>query len=91
MVIFLETAELRAKNRIDMTVHFWRENAERIIQSNDFPLLQGRGSLSNQQMKELTLPKYEQFDARRKSHEARLADQQDMNELHELESSVKSQ
>ena len=39
VVIFLDTAELRAKNRIDITMNFWRKNADTIIQSNDFSLL----------------------------------------------------
>ena len=35
VVVFLETAELRAKNRQDITMDFWRENIDRIIEFND--------------------------------------------------------
>jgi len=35
VVIFLETAELRAKERIDSTITFWKENVVRILQFND--------------------------------------------------------
>ena len=90
VVIFLETAELRAKNRIDTTMDFWRENADRIIQSNDFALLQSKGSISNQQMQKLALTKYEQFDNRRKTHQAQLADRQDEEELRQLENDIKN-
>ena len=90
VVIFLETAELRAKNRIDTTMDFWRENADRIIQSNDFALLQSKGSVSNQQMQKLALTQYEQFDTRRKTHQAQLADRQDEEELRQLENDIKN-
>ena len=89
VVIFLETAELRAKNRIDTTMDFWRENADRIIQSNDFALLQNKGSISNQQMQKLALTQYEEFDTRRKTHQAQLADRQDEEELRQLENDIK--
>lgn len=90
VVVFLETAELRAKNRIDTTMDFWRENADRIIQSNDFALLQDKGSISKQQMQQLALTQYEQFDTRRKAHEAQLADRQDEKELRQLEDEIKN-
>lgn len=90
VVIFLETAELRAKNRVDTTMDFWRENADRIIQTNDFALLQNRGSISKQQMQKLALVEYEQFDARRKAWDAQLADRQDEEELRQLESRIKN-
>jgi hypothetical protein len=87
-VIFLETAELRAKNRIDITMDFWRDNVDRIIQSNDFKLLNGKGLITHKQMQEIALGEYEQFDARRKAYEAELADQQDEEELRQLEATV---
>ena len=90
VVIFLETAELRAKKRIDTTIDFWRENIERVIQSNDFVLLQSKGAISNMQMQSIALSQYEQFDSRRKAYEAKLADQQDEAELRQLESDVKN-
>ena len=39
VVIFLETAEFRAKNRKDLTMNFWRENIDKILLSNDQRLL----------------------------------------------------
>lgn len=89
VVIFLETAELRSKNRVDTTMDFWRENADRIIQSNDFKLLQGRGAVSKTQMEKLALGEYEKFDARRKTFEAEQADRQDEEELKALENAIK--
>ena len=88
-VIFLETAELRAKNRINTTMDFWRENADTIIQSNDFSLLQSKGTATKQQMQQLALTEYKQFDVRRKGYEAKLADRQDEEELKQLETQIK--
>ena len=34
VVIFLETAELRAKNRHDLTMKFWKENVDKILEFN---------------------------------------------------------
>ncbi len=88
-VIFLETAELRAKNRINTTMDFWQKNADTIIQSNDFSLLKSKGSVSKKQMEKIALAEYEQFDARRKVYEAQLADRQDEKELKQLETQIK--
>ena len=89
VVIFLETAELRAKRRIDTTMDFWRKNVDQIIQSNDFALLDNKGSISKKRMEGIALAEYDQFDDRRKAYEAELADRQDEEELRLLESRVK--
>lgn len=39
VVIFLETAELRAKSRQETRMSFWKQNVDQIITSNGFPLL----------------------------------------------------
>lgn len=45
VVIFLETAELRAKTRTETRMGFWRENVDQIITSNGFPLLDHAGKI----------------------------------------------
>lgn len=90
VTVFLETAELRAKNRQDITMDFWRENIDRIIEFNDKKLLSHKGTVSNAQMKKMVETMYEAFDGKRKTLEAREADEQDLNELEQLEESVKS-
>lgn len=89
VVVFLETAELRAKNRQDITVDFWRQNVDRIIEFNDKELLTTKGSVSNAQMERLVDKVYETFDTKRKQEDARLADGQDIEELKKLEQSIK--
>ena len=88
VVIFLETAELRAKNRKETRMAFWRENVEQIITSNGFPLLEGKGGISHEQMEAATEARYLDFDERRKQQEALEADQADETELKSIESKL---
>ncbi|MCE6987588.1 virulence RhuM family protein [Dyadobacter sp. CY323] len=90
VTVFLETAELRAKNRQQIKMDFWRENVDRIIEFNDKDLLQGRGSISNERMEEQVFDIYQQFDSSRKQKDAHLADQEDLEELRKLEHQIKA-
>jgi len=67
VVIFLETAELRAKSRQETRMAFWKENVDQIITSNDFPLLTHGGSISHEQMEQRTTDLYLGFDQHRKN------------------------
>lgn len=89
VVVFLETAELRAKNRQDITMDFWRENIDRIIEFNDKKVLQGHGSVSHPKMVKVADAVYEKFDTHRKVIEAKQADAEDMEELRQIEEKVK--
>lgn len=90
VVIFLETAELRAKRQTITSMGFWRENVGQIIVSNGFPLLSGAGTVSHARMEQKLEPLYLDFDQRRKADEARAADAQDEAELKVLESAIKN-
>lgn len=89
VTVFLETAELRAKNRQDITMDFWRENIDKIILLNDKPVLQTKGNVSHLQMEERVDAIFEGFDAKRKIGDAKEADNQDLEELKALENIVK--
>lgn len=89
VVVFLETAELRAKNRQDITMDFWRENVDRIIEFNDKKLLTGRGSVSNAQMEKMVAKVYQEFDTKRKKQAAKQADAEDLEDLKLLEEELK--
>ncbi len=89
VVIFLETAELRAKNRQETRLAFWKQNVDQIITSNGFPLLTHAGSISHEQMGEHTDELYLEFDAQRKKSEAVEADRQDEAELEAIETKIK--
>ena len=89
VVIFLETAELRAKRQTITSMGFWRENVGQIIVSNGFPLLSRAGTVSHARMEQKLEPLYLDFDQRRKAEEARAADAQDEAELKALENTIK--
>ena len=81
VVIFLETAELRAKNRLDIPMSFWQENVDRILELNDKKPLTGKGSISKAEMEQKVREIYDEFDERRKAYEADMADKQDIQEI----------
>jgi hypothetical protein len=89
VVIFLETAELRAKTRTETRMGFWRENVDQIITSNGFPLLDHAGKISNEQMEQHAAVLHLDFDQRRKAQEASEADAQDAADLKALEAKLK--
>ena len=89
VVIFLETAELRAKGKQVTRMAFWKQNVEQIITSNDFPLLAHAGTVSHEQMEARAGELYFQFDQDRKAQAALAADQQDEAELQALETRIK--
>ena len=89
VVIFIETAEFRAKNRQGLTMDFWRENIDKILLSNDQKLLVGSGSVSNLQMESFVHKVYDEFDKRRKQFDAEEADKEDMLDLLDLEKELK--
>lgn len=89
VVIFLEMAELRAKNRQNLTMDYWRENVDKILVANEQPLLGNAGTVSNQMMEDFAHKVYVEFDARRKQQDALAADAEDMQQLLELEQKLK--
>ena len=89
VVIFLETAELRAKSKQETRMSFWKGNVDQIITSNGFPLLAHAGSISHEQMETKTSALYLDYDQRRKTQEAQAADQVDEADLEALETKIK--
>ncbi len=89
VTIFLESAELRVKEHKDLNLKYWRDNVDAMLMFQNQPVLQGTGSVSNQVMEAKVRTIYEDFDKRRKAHDAAEADRLDMQELKELEQSIK--
>lgn len=89
VVIFLETAELRAKSKQETRMGFWKGNVDQIVTSNGFPLLVHAGSVSHEQMEQRTAELYLKFDESRKKQEAQEADAQDDADLKALENKIK--
>ncbi|MBQ7555352.1 virulence RhuM family protein [bacterium] len=89
--IFLETAELRVKQRKDLTLQFWIETVDNMLSSNLFDVLQGAGTVSHETAVEISSERYEEFDKWRRAEEAKLADQSDLEELRRIEEEIKHQ
>lgn len=81
VTIFLESAEFRVKIRKDLTLSFWREEADRLLTSYGIPVLDSAGTVSHKQMMNHVDAVYSAFDARRKSFDAEAADREDLEEL----------
>ena len=73
----------------NFTMDFWRENVDKILVSNEQPLLVGNGSISNKRAEQFAEQTYDDFHARRKQLDATRADEEDMRELLELEKELK--
>ena len=81
VTIFLESAEFRVKLRKDLTLSFWREEADRLLTSYGIPVLDSAGTVSHKQMMNHVDAVYSAFDARRKAFDAEAADREDLEEL----------
>ncbi len=90
VTVFLETAELRAKNKVDITMQFWKENIDKIITLNDKQILNNVGAISHFEMEQKVDLIYENFNSNRKKLDAKEADNLDLIELKQLEDKIKS-
>lgn len=88
VTLFLESAELRVKERKDLTLDFWRENVKMLLSFQGKDILTDNGSVSNAYMEEHVRCIYEKFDAKRKAYDAQLADEEDLKLLEDLEDDI---
>jgi hypothetical protein len=88
-VIFLEQAELRAKDRQQLSLDYWRQNVDRLLAFSERPVLANAGSISAVEMKTIANDRYEEFDSRRRRAEALEADAEDLKALEAVEKKAK--
>ena len=84
VTLFLDTAELRVKEQIPLSLAFWKEEADSVIRFSRKPLLDHTGKISHEEMKQIATRQYEVFDAQRKKAEALEADLQEQKAIEEL-------
>lgn len=89
-ILFLDSAELRVKERKDLTLKFWRDNVDGLLNYHDKEVLKNAGTVSNAQMEKIVNKVYEDFNQRRKLNAAQQADQMDNEDLFALEEGVKN-
>ena len=86
--LFLESAEIRVKERYDLTINYWRQNVDNLLQFQNKDVLRNTGSVTNKEMETRVEAVYEEFDQRRKHADAQVADQMDDEELKQLEQQI---
>ena len=90
VMIFLESAELRVKDRKCLTLDFWRENVDSLLSFQGYDILKGSGSISNGDMEKYVRMVYDKFNSKRKLIEAEEADAEDLKWLEDLQNKIKN-
>lgn len=85
VVIFLEQAELRVKERKQLTLDYWRKNVDRLLEFNEKAVLTHNGSISRETMERIASERFDAFDASRRLAEAQQADTEEIAELEQIE------
>lgn len=88
VVIFLEQAELRARDRKQLSLDYWRQNVDRLLEFNERPLLDHAGKISSEEMKTIVNQRYDAFNEQRRTAEARQAEVEDLQELEQFAKQV---
>ena len=86
--IFLTSAEERVKGRRDLTLDYWRKNVDNLLTFQEKDILQGRGSISNEEAEAIVRNVYDSFNAKRKQLDALAADAEDIKMLEDLEKNI---
>jgi hypothetical protein len=89
VVIFLEQAELRVKQKKTLSLEFWRASVDKMLESNEQLILKDTGSISHDAMKGIAGDRFETFDQNRRAAEAWEADADDLKEIEQLERQIK--
>lgn len=89
VVIFLEQAELRVKNKQDLTMGYWQTNLNKLLEFNDFAVLKTVGKVSHKVMEKKVHTYYVTYDKLRKKEEAKEADRVELEELKALSEKIK--
>ena len=89
-VLFLDSAELRVKERKDLTLNYWRNNVDALLNFQNKDVLKGAGTISNTQMERIVDTVYAEYNQRRKLYAAQQADNMDNDDLSALEGDVRN-
>jgi hypothetical protein len=79
--LFLDTAELRAKNRKAMTMAEWEGEIDRLLTFTEKPVLRNPGTMSHAAMETIAHQRFETFDAARRATELEKAEAEHEEEL----------
>lgn len=82
--LFLNTAELRARNRQAMTMADWENEVDRLVSFAEKPLLRGSGVVSHAKAEKVAHARFDAFDEARRQAEAEAAETEHEAELDQL-------
>ena len=71
-----------------MTLDYWRKNVDSLLTFQEKDILQGKGSISNEEAETIVKSIYDTFNAKRKQIDAQAADAEDIKMLEDLEKSI---
>lgn len=89
VTFFLESAELRVKNHQDLTMGFWRNNVDSLLEFQGMNILTDKGSCSHEQMKNFVHSEYETYHQARKTLKQQQAEAEDLRILEDAEQQMK--
>lgn len=89
VTMYLDYAELQAKNRQTINMDHWEGKLDTFLEFNEQELLTHSGKIEAEVAKKLAESRYKEFDQKRKRLEAIKADQDDIKELENLSSQLK--
>lgn len=84
VTLFLDTAELRVKDEVPLSLDYWKTEADKVIAFSNKPVLKGAGSISAKQMENKGSQTYLDFDNRRKKAEAEQEDKEEQEAIEKL-------
>jgi hypothetical protein len=79
--LFLDTGELRARNRKSMTMAEWEGEIDRLLVFTEKPVLRGAGVVSHAKMENIAHQRFEAFDAARAQAELEKSEAEYEDEL----------
>jgi hypothetical protein len=85
----LDHLELQSQLQVAIKLQDWNEYTENLIKFNKMPPLEGKGSMSNNNMKTIIKKDYKIFDGKRKQIEKEKAEKEAIEDLKEIEKEVK--
>lgn len=87
--VFLESAELRVKDNKTLTMDFWRENVDLLLNFQGKEILKDNGSITKEAMQKIAYKEYEIFNQKRKEEAKIKADLEDEKMLEETYKALK--
>jgi hypothetical protein len=84
VALFLDTAELRVKEKIPLSLEYWKVEAVKVIQFSNKRILEGSGSMTHEAMKTFVTKEYDIFALGRKKEELIQQDKEEDEDIEKL-------